>query len=402
MELKSAIAKCAEQYDSFYIYDESGIINNITILKSHFPGIDFLYSIKCNAAPNVLRCIFGQGFGADAASLGEVMAASDMGLSPDRIYFSAPGKTLRDIEMAMTKATLIADSLDEIVRIQHAAEKANAPIKIGLRINPSFSFADDHGHPSKFGIDEDQALRFLKENKSASIQVNGIHVHLKSQELRADILASYYDKFFRLAERMSDVCGELDYVNMGSGMGVAYAKDDRPLDLARLASLLRENSERFRARFPKTRQIIEVGRFVVCKNGFYVTKVLDRKVSYGKTYIILKNTLNGFLRPSLARLVSRYTIEPHTSAEPLFTGLDAFQFLALPDEGPQETVTLTGNLCTAADVIAEDILMPHLTCGDCVVITNAGGYAAVLSPMQFSAQERPTELFLAQDGTIKL
>ena len=87
-------------------------------------------------------------------------------------------------------------------------------------------------------------------------------------------------------------------------------------------------------------------------------------------------------------------------AEPLFTGLNAFQFLPLSEKEPNETVTLVGNLCTAADVIAEDVVMPHLECGDSVVITNAGSYAAVLSPMQFSTQEPPVELFLTQTGDV--
>jgi len=37
---------------------------------------------------------------------------------------------------------------------------------------------------------------------------------------------------------------------------------------------------------------------------------------------------------------------------------------------------------------------------DNVVITNAGAYAAALSPMQFSAQEKPVEVFLTQAGEI--
>ena len=68
---------------------------------------------------------------------------------------------------------------------------------------------------------------------------------------------------------------------------------------------------------------------------------------------------------------------------------------------PSEQVDLVGNLCTATDVIAEDITMPYLECGDIVVITNAGAYAAVLSPMQFSTQSQPVELFLDLNGKVE-
>ena len=41
-----------------------------------------LYSIKCNPHPQVLESIFAQGFGADAASLGEVSPWTVRGRSP--------------------------------------------------------------------------------------------------------------------------------------------------------------------------------------------------------------------------------------------------------------------------------------------------------------------------------
>ena len=39
---------------------------------------------------------------------------------------------------------------------------------------------------------------------------------------------------------------------------------------------------------------------------------------------------------------------------------------------------------------------------DVIVINNAGSYAAVLSPMQFSSQEKPVEVFLSVDGSVKI
>ena len=146
---------------------------------------------------------------------------------------------------------------------------------------------------------------------------------------------------------------------------------------------------------------METGRYVVGKSGHYVVKVLDRKESMGTTFIILSNTLNGFIRPSLGQLVMGYAKDADPAgSEPLFTNRDAFQFIALTDERKQETVTLVGNLCTAADVIAKDISMPRLKQGDVIAITNAGSYGAVLSPMQFSSQTPPQQLLLRCDGTV--
>ena len=51
-------------------------------------------------------------------------------------------------------------------------------------------------------------------------------------------------------------------------------------------------------------------------------------------------------------------------------------------------------------MIAKDILMPKLKLDDVIAITNAGSYAAVLSPMQFASLTPPAQLFLTVDGDV--
>lgn len=401
MEHSELIRSLSERYDSFYLYDGARVAARAEHLKQVFAPVEFLYSIKCNPNPHILDTLFARGFGADAASLGEVLMAAEHGLKKEQIYFSAPGKTQRDIDEALPRAVLIADSLDEVGRIDKAAKALGVCAEIGLRINPNFSFVGEGGHPSKFGIDEDDALALAQANPYGNVKINGIHVHVKSQELDGAVLAAYYVRMVALARRFAAVCGELAYVNMGSGIGVPFADSDSEIDLEALHAAAKAPLDAFRADFPGTRVFIETGRYTTCRSGVYVTKVVDRKVSHGKIYLLLKNTLNGFLRPSVAVMVGKYT-DPATakSWEPLFTCDGAFRFTPLKEGGATETVTLAGNLCTGTDLIAEDIPMPHLDCGDLIVIDNAGSYASVLSPMQFASQDKPAELFLAPDGAV--
>lgn len=393
MRMDGTIAELAGKHENFYLYDEKSIIERTGILKENFPSVDFLYSVKCNSDHNVVRSVFSQGLGADAASFGEVILSERCGLSKDRIYYSAPGKTDREIEGAVGRCVLIADSLSEIERIRRIWPGA----EIGVRINPDFTFRGEGGVPSKFGIDEKELMSVLPGIEK-DVHIAGIHVHIKSQELNSDALLRYYRSMFALAGRIEKGLGHgLDFINMGSGIGIPYAPGDSELDLAGLGKAVEGMIEEYN--HPGTKVIIETGRFAVGKCGTYVTHVVDRKVSCGKTFVILKNTMNGFVRPSLARLVAKYSPERYpASTEPLFTGVDAFGFVA-EGEG-QEKVTLMGDLCTAADVIAEDVIMPKLSTGDTVMITNAGAYAAVLTPMQFSSQGPVPQLFLTSDGRI--
>lgn len=402
MDLKAKIAEAAKAHDSFYLYEEAGILSQAEKLKAAFPSVTFLYSLKCNPNRHILNCVFGQGFGADAASAGEVVLAARAGLPKEQIYYSAPGKSQLEIEKTIGKAILIADSIDEIRRIEEAAAKHRLAVKIGIRINPGFSFGGGAGLPSKFGIDEEQAAAFLKSYASPHVSVTGLHVHLRSQELNAAVLEQYYKNILRMADALQESSGlPLEYLNMGSGLGIPYSGKDTPLEIQKLGETAEREIRKFHAHSPNVRILIETGRYIVGKSGTYVTKVMDRKISCGKTYLIVKNTMNGFFRPSLARLAAQYAGgRPLPASEPLFTAADAFAVSALCEAPPTEEVTIAGNLCTVADVVAENIKMPHLVRGDILTISNAGAYGAVLSPMQFSSQEVPAELFLKKDGSI--
>lgn len=394
------ILKLAEKYESFYLYDGRTVLDSIAALGSSFEGVRFLYSAKANPHPSVLRCIFDEGFGLDAASMGEVTMGVKLGLAPEDIYYSAPGKSMNDLDAALEKCVIIADSSAELERIQYLAARHGVKAEAGVRINPNFTFDGEGGVSCKFGIDEDEALKKLAEwDKLKNLHICGIHVHSRSQELDTQRLCDYYGRMFELAVRCQKTLGrQLHFVNMGSGIGVPYAATDSAVDLKKLGAHMNKLCKEYAAELPEARIFIETGRFVSGRAGVYVTHVNDVKTSLGKKYVILANTLNGFVRPSIAQMVERAS--DAAPCEPLYTGPDAFGFAPLTDETETETVTVCGNLCTGADVIAQDTELPKLKTGDVFVITNAGSYAAVLTPMQFASLTPPVQIFAAPDGRL--
>lgn len=402
---KEVILEQSKLYDSFYLYDEGVILEYTGRLKRDFKNVKFLYSIKTNSNPFVVKSVLSEGFGVDAASAAEVMMGKENGVSKDKIQFSAPGKTKKDIEETIELSTIIADSLNEIILINQVAQNMNVIAEIGIRVNPNFSFYTESGNASKFGIDEELLFKEMPNIiKLQYIKIIGLHVHIRSQELDARVLERYYSKLLKLTEAFQEVINQpIEFLNMGSGIGVPYTIEDTPLDTVSLGEVTSSMIDVFRLRFPNLKVYIETGRYVTLKCGVYVTKVVDKKISYGKTYIILKNTLNGFIRPSIAQMVMSYQESGIlASSEPLFTGANALEIIALTAEIETEEVTLVGNLCTSTDVVAKDILLPKLQCGDMIVLTNAGSYAAVLSPIQFSSQEPPKQLFLSGQGKISM
>ena len=385
-----------QTHDSFYLYEEAGIRAAAGRLLENFPETRFLYSMKCNPAGRVLDTVFGLGFGADAASAGEVDLAAARGVPAEAIYFSAPARTEAELRRVYGRCVLIADSLREVDTIARIARERGETAEIGLRINPDFTFTSDAGAPGKFGIDEEA----LWDADFDRVHVAGIHVHAKSQELSAAVLGRYYENMFRLIGRVQERLGvTLRFANFGSGLGIPFAPGEEPLDVAALGRTFQTLRSDCRAAFPDLQILIETGRYVVGESGTYVTKVLDKKVSRGKTFLLLHGTLNGFARPAVAQMVRGFTDAPFP-CEPIFTHVDASALVPLSDRGEAETVTLAGNLCTAADIIARDVALPRMEVGDGLAMTNAGCYAAVMTPMQFAAMTPPAQLFLQADGRV--
>ena len=375
-----------------YVYDTTRICGNIQKLKTAFPQFAILYSLKANPYPPLVQFIASQNIGADAASQKEVMLARANGVSPQHIYYSGPGKTLSDLTETFGHCVLIADSFQELERINRLAKERGVEQEVGIRINPDFTMHGTPGIPSKFGIDEELCIKDAFAAFPA-LRITGIHVHVQSQELDWKKIARYYENVFRLAVRVQQEIGHpLSFINFGSGIGVPYQETDAPVNLDALGKHAAELVAAYRPQISAT-LLIESGRFLVCEAGTYITEVLDIKRSRGKTYLIVDGGLNGFFRPAL----SAFAGDGHASAEPLFTAKDAWRITSDATTPETEVVDIVGNLCTASDILAEQIRLPRAAAGDRITFTHAGSYACTLSPQLFGSQKKPEEVLLPQD-----
>ncbi|MBU5483263.1 hypothetical protein KQI86_02915 [Clostridium sp. MSJ-11] len=402
----SVIEKLMREYDRpFYVYEESIISNKVEILLEKFPQFEFLYSIKTNPYNPIVNFILSKGFGADAASAEEVTIAEKAGLSHEKILYSSPGKTRKDIERTLDKSIIIADSYNELILINQVAKEKKLHVKVGVRINPDYTMDGGNGVSSKFGIDEETLIEQKDLFDSlTNIQIIGIHVHLRSQVLDYNILYRYYDKIFELSLFCQETMGwELEFINFGGGLGIVYSSlEDSPLDIELLSDECKKLFEKFKHKI-NARLIIETGRFVVCEAGKYVTHIVDIKESRGKKYLVVENGLNGFLRPSIVELLTAYTPEGSKlqGCEPLFTAKDAFEFtIAKREKSFLEKVSIVGNLCTSADIMVKDIMLPKADIGDILVISKAGSYSYSLTPVLFASHPLPLQFYVKSNEEI--
>ena len=182
-----------------YVYEKDAILAQLARLKRTFPGVTILYSLKCNPFEPVCRLLAGRTCGFDAASPGEVHKALASGQTPDNILYSAPGKSLDDLQRTFDRCTLIADSLSELHRLNALASAAGKILTVGLRISPSLALGPGarpdivQALPDKFGVDEERLPELAREFQSlTSLHLAGLHVHVRSQVLSAQALTAIF------------------------------------------------------------------------------------------------------------------------------------------------------------------------------------------------------------------
>jgi diaminopimelate decarboxylase len=129
------------------------------------------------------------------------------------------------------------------------------------------------------------------------------------------------------------------------------------------------------------RVVVELGRYIVGECGVYVTRVVDRKESRGKTFLVVDGGMHHQLAASgnFGQVIRRNY--------PVAIGNRA-------DREPEETATVVGCLCTPLDLLANEVNLPAAEVGDLVVIFQAGAYGLTASPTAFLGHSAPAEILV--------
>ena len=221
------------------------------------------------------------------------------------------------------------------------------------------------------------------------VQIEGIHVYLRSQLASAEAICQTTARCVRLARTLEQgLDSRLSWVNVGGGFASELGAGKPSLDL----ELLRRGMAGLPGQLPHL-------RFMVGADTFW-TPIADIKDSRGVRFYVTAGGLDGMLRPALALLLARMAHGAQAwPLEPLYSSAECHAICVVradgtPATGETEIVTVAGPLCTALDVLAEDIRLPKAKIGDWIVVSNAGAYCATLSPAGFASRPRPREYLI--------
>lgn len=367
-----------------FVYDLDRISRQVGDFRRHFAGVDLHYAMKANPYPDVLRHVLKLVDGLDVASGGELEQAMQVGADPERTSFAGPGKRDSEIQRAIELgATLNVESEGEVERALKLATAGRAP-RLAVRVNPDFEIKGSGmrmgGGAKPFGVDADRVPDLVRRIVDAGVDWRGFHIFAGSQALNADALIEAQQASVALAADLAEAAGAAPpLVNIGGGFGIPYFHGEEALDIARIGAALAHRLSDRPEILRDSRFAIELGRWLVGEAGVYLTRILDRKNSHAKTFLVTDGGMHHQLAASgnFGQLVRRnYPVAIANRFE----------------EEPVEEVTIVGCLCTPLDRLADDVMMPRAGPGDVVAVFLAGAYGLSASPQAFLGQHPAREI----------
>ncbi len=371
-----------------FVYDRAMLTARAAEWRAAMPGgVQLHYAMKANPFAPLLAHMATIVDGFDVASGGELALALASGMAAEHISFAGPGKRDRELEAAIAAgATLNLESAGEGARALAIADRIGTRPRLAVRVNPDFDLKGSGmkmgGGAKPFGVDADAVPALVRMLIDAGADWRGFHIFAGSQALDADAIADTQAQTVALAARLAEAVGAAPpLVNLGGGMGVPYFPGDRAVDAATVGARLAETLGARGAALAESGFAMELGRWLVAEAGVYLTRVVDRKVSHGETFLVT----DGGLHHQLAASGNFGTVirRNYPIAVAGRFGREAV-----------EAVSVVGCLCTPLDRLGDQVGLPRADVGDLIALFQAGAYGASASPAAFLGQGPAREMLV--------
>jgi diaminopimelate decarboxylase len=372
----------------FYVYDSAVMTRNVERVRSHLPSrVRVHYAMKANPMAQVVRHLAQHVDGLDVASAGELAVALAAGMSAEEISFAGPGKTNAELAAALAARVVVnLESERELERLSALAPRAGPRPRVAVRVNPDFELKSSGmkmgGGPKQFGVDAERVPALLERIGALAMDFQGFHIFSGSQNLRADAISEAQEKTLELALRLAaHAPGPVRTLNIGGGFGIPYFPGEQKLDLAAVGARLGALLETLDRRLSGAQIVIELGRYLVGDAGLYVCRVIERKISRGKVFLVTDGGLHHHLAASgnFGQVIRKNF--------PVVVGNRVAG-------GVRETVSVVGPLCTPLDLLADNLELSQAQEGDLIAVYQSGAYGLTASPTAFLSHPAPAEILL--------
>ena len=371
----------------FHVYDEAGIRATAERLSRAFagiPGFREYYAVKALPNIHIQQLMFDLGFGFDCSSVPELITSRQVGARGEDIIFTSNNTSQEEYRFAETDGGCILN-LDDISFIPKVP---NFPELICFRYNPGPRRTGNIiiGNPveAKYGVAHEQLVDAYRQARTRGASRFGLHTMVASNERDYTYMVETARMLLELTALLKTELGiELEFVNIGGGLGIPYRPEQEGLNLEAMATEITELFTAFRqvnGFAPK--MLMESGRFITGPHGALVTTAINAKETYRK-YVGVDACMSALMRPAL------YDAYHHIDV------------LGKEDLPKSEIYDVVGSLCENNDKFAVQRELPPIVDGDLLVIHDTGAHGHAMG-FQYNGRLRPKELLLRTDGTVEL
>ncbi len=368
-----------------FVYSQAAIESALSAWQRGLARRDALvcYAVKANSSQAILSLLAQAGCGFDIVSGGELARALAAGAEPEKIVFSGVGKTRREMQAALEAGIgcFNVESEAELLALNDVAAACGLTAPVSIRVNPD---VDARTHPyistglrdNKFGIAHGHALAACQLAASLpGLRVAGIGCHIGSQITEAAPYLDALERVLDLLEAIEAAGVPLGQIDLGGGLGIAYADETPPAADALCQLLLARLDARGHG---QRRLIVEPGRALVGNAGVCLTEVLYLKPGEDKSFCIVDAAMNDVPRPALYEAFHR--IEPLQAAA---------------EGAPERVYDVVGPVCESGDWLGRRRLLA-VQPGDRLAVFSAGAYCMSMAS-NYNSRPRAAEVLVSGD-----
>jgi diaminopimelate decarboxylase len=355
--------------------DEDDLRARARAYAASFDGVDVYYAGKAFLCTTVARWIDEESLGLDVCTGGELAIALAAGFPPERIALHGNNKSIQELERAVQAGVghVILDSFAEIDRLGSVATAAGVRQRVLVRVTVG---VEAHTHEFIATAHEDQKFGFSLRDGVAeraiaavlaapSLELAGLHSHIGSQIFETSGFEVAAHRVVGLAATIRDVHGvQVDEINLGGGLGIAYVAGDDPESpkqtIERLRSIVEVECASVGLRTP--RLSVEPGRAIVGPSAitvYEVGTVKDVLLDGGHTrrYVSVDGGMSDNIRTALYDADYTCVLANRAStAAPVVS-------------------RVVGKHCESGDVVVRDTWLPgDVQPGDLLAVAATGAY----------------------------
>ena len=389
-----------EQGTALYVFDEADLRDRMEQYREAFhecyPNSEALYASKAFLNKEVLRIANEEGMFLDVSGGGELACARAVGFPMERVFVHGNNKTERELREAIEAGVgrIVLDTRIELGRVSRIAGEMGKTQKVLMRITPGVE-ADTHEYiktgceDSKFGFTmlEDFAFNCVGDVLNApNVELVGFHCHIGSQIFALHSFDEAVQVMVEFVARVRERYGiEVEDLDMGGGLGIAYTVDENPSSIREFAECTANAVRKYCAQYgvPEPRLLVEPGRSLVANAGvtLYTVGVMKTLPNIRK-YVGIDGGMSDNVRTALY----------HADYEAVIANK--------ADEPRVEIVTLCGKHCESGDAVVLDGSLQHPELGDIVCVFGTGAYCYTMSS-SYNGQPRPAIVFV-RDGAARV